>query len=227
MKKRFSGWLAALLLLALVLPLASVSAAGEKASGELKDKDGKSMGKVSLSQDNTGAVKLSVNYSGLPAGNHGVHFHATGKCDGPDFMTAGGHFNPDNKKHGGNSPDGPHAGDILMNLSAPAGGNGTFESSTNLITLSAGAKSLFDADGAALVIHANADDMSSDPAGNSGARIACTVLSLDAIASLPAAGQGGSVNASGGNELLIIAGLLVVMGGACTTLVGLRRKSNR
>jgi Cu-Zn family superoxide dismutase len=118
-----------------------------------------------------GGVTFRVIASGLPHGVHGVHVHAVGKCDPPDFASAGPHWNPTGKKHGMSNPAGPHAGD-LPNVVVKA--NGVL--GATLVLSAASMSSLIDADGAALVIHAVADDNMTDPSGNSGARIACAVL---------------------------------------------------
>jgi Cu-Zn family superoxide dismutase len=98
-----------------------------------------------------------------------------GKCDGPDFASAGGHFNPQSRQHGALNPQGPHAGD-LPNITIGTDGKGRLESTTELISLLGGASVVFDADGSAIVIHAAPDDFRTDPTGNSGARIACGVI---------------------------------------------------
>ena len=121
------------------------------------------------------AMRVLVDAQGLPAGVKGVHIHAVGKCDPPDFTSAGSHFNPQGKQHGALNPQGPHAGD-LPNLTVGADGKGRLESTTELVTLLGGPHSAFDADGSALVIHAAPDDFRTDPTGNSGARIACGVI---------------------------------------------------
>jgi len=118
-----------------------------------------------------GGVSFRISATGLPHGLHGIHIHTVGRCDPPDFASAGPHWNPLGKKHGLNSPAGPHAGD-LPNVEVAA--NGVLAAT---VTVSgASMMSLLDADGAALVIHANADDYMTDPSGNSGARIACAVI---------------------------------------------------
>ncbi len=147
------------------------------------DSSGNRVGVVELEQTASG-VRVTVQVAGIPAGTHGIHFHAVGKCDTPDFMSAGGHFNPTSKKHGLDSPDGPHAGD-LPNLSV-----NVYTATTDRISLTPGPATLFDADGTALVIHANPDDQVTDPAGNSGGRIACAVITQQAP-SLPNTGAGG------------------------------------
>jgi superoxide dismutase, Cu-Zn family len=119
-------------------------------------------------------LTLSIASIGLPAGSHGAHLHMTGRCEGPAFTSAGGHLNPGGKQHGTLNSAGSHTGD-LPNLTIVSNGAGTLsvELSGTRAELEA---ALFDADGTALVIHATADDYKTDPTGNSGARIACGVL---------------------------------------------------
>jgi len=119
----------------------------------------------------SGGVTLAIAVSGLPHGLHGIHVHANGRCDPPGFESAGAHWNPAVRKHGLQNPEGPHAGD-LPNISVSSSGVARETLVLGGISLAA----LADADGAALVIHAQADDYSTDPSGNSGARIACAVL---------------------------------------------------
>jgi Cu-Zn family superoxide dismutase len=152
----------------------SMAAPGSRATAELKDKDGKVVGHAMLREQSDG-VLIRLEVAGLTPGLHGVHVHAVGKCDGPAFASAGGHFNPANKKHGLKSSDGPHAGD-LPNMLVAKDGSGRFEALTDGITLRAGSLSVFDADGSAIVVHAGADDNMTDPAGNSGDRVACGVI---------------------------------------------------
>jgi Cu-Zn family superoxide dismutase len=136
----------------------------------LIDSAGQTIGTVRAWQT-AGGVSFHVAASGLPHGLHGIHVHAVGRCDPPDFTSAGAHWNPAGKKHGMNNPAGPHAGD-LPNIEVAA--NGTLSATMTLP--GASMASLLDSDGAALVIHAKADDYVTDPGGNSGARIACAVL---------------------------------------------------
>jgi len=118
-----------------------------------------------------GALQVRVQAQGLAAGTYGVHFHAVGRCDGPDFESAGPHWNPAGRQHGSLNPQGHHLGD-LPNLVVEADGGGRLEAALADTPISA----LADADGTAVVIHAAPDDYRTDPSGNSGARIACGVL---------------------------------------------------
>jgi Cu-Zn family superoxide dismutase len=125
-----------------------------------------------------GAVAFRIEAAGLSHGVHGLHVHAVGRCDPPDFASAGPHWNPADRKHGINNPAGPHAGD-LPNVTAAANGvlgETVTLSGASLVAPPGAPGALIDADGAALVIHAQADDYVTDPSGNSGPRIACAVL---------------------------------------------------
>jgi Cu-Zn family superoxide dismutase len=145
----------------------------DTASAVLKDASGKDVGKATLTVAPSG-VLVNLDLAAVPAGEHAFHIHAVGKCEPPDFKSAGPHFNPDETKHGLLNPEGPHAGD-MPNLHVPADGKLQVEILDPAVTLSAEA-ALLDADGAALVIHAAADDYKTDPAGNAGDRIACGVI---------------------------------------------------
>jgi superoxide dismutase, Cu-Zn family len=149
----------------------------EQAAAILYNADGAPIGTAQLWQDASGVVNVDIASLALPAGTHGIHFHAVGTCEGgaTAFSTAGAHYNPLNKEHGLENPNGPHAGDA-PNIVTPSSGIGKVAFSTSRVTLTPGTISLFDADGSSLVIHANADDQVSQPAGNSGARIACGVV---------------------------------------------------
>jgi Cu-Zn family superoxide dismutase len=141
---------------------------------QLIDASGKSIGSVTMSEDPNGVtVKLAA--AGLPAGVHGVHLHEAGRCDTPDFKSAGAHWNPADKKHGRDNPEGAHLGD-LANFDVAAAG----ESSTTFliggVSYGAGPQMLADADGTSIVVHAKADDYKTDPSGESGDRIACAIL---------------------------------------------------
>lgn len=112
----------------------------------------------------------------MPPGTYGAHVHTTGRCDPPDFASAGPHWNPTGQQHGKNNPRGMHKGD-LPNLMVGTDGRGSFEFTIPRASISGGAMRMLDADGAALVVHQSADDYRTDPSGNSGGRIACGVLS--------------------------------------------------
>jgi Cu-Zn family superoxide dismutase len=120
-------------------------------------------------------IKVEVKVSQLPPGLHGIHVHNVGKCEGPDFVSAGPHLNPDTKKHGKDNPDGPHAGDLL-NIKVDADGRAKATLQDAMVTLGDGPNSVFHNGGTALIIHAKEDDYKTDPAGNSGPRIACGVI---------------------------------------------------
>lgn len=131
---------------------------------------GQSIGAIRAWQT-AGGVTLRIDASGLPHGIHGIHVHSFGRCDPPDFASAGPHWNPAGKQHGMNNPAGPHAGD-LPNVEVAA--NGVLGATVTIP--GASMASLLDADGASIVIHAAADDYVTDPSGNSGPKIACAVI---------------------------------------------------
>jgi Cu-Zn family superoxide dismutase len=144
------------------------------AEAVLKDKDGKQVGVATLIETPEG-VRVALTGYRLPPGGHGLHVHAVGRCDPPDFASAGAHFNPTGKQHGRMNPAGPHAGD-LPNLVVAASGEAGLDITTKAFTLSPGPSSLLGDKGTALVVHANPDDDKTDPTGNSGGRIACGVI---------------------------------------------------
>jgi len=171
-------------------PLAFTPPAVDSASATIRNSAGQVLGTARLLQDANGVVQVTVDVTGLSAGEHGMHIHTIGKCEPADFTGAGGHFNPGGKKHGLNNPQGPHAGDLLA-LGVDASGAAHYGALTNRITVSAGAISVLDADGSALIIHASPDDQVTDPTGNSGGRIACGV-----IARAPALGSAVAASAT-------------------------------
>lgn len=141
-----------------------------KAQAELRTADGTRVG-TAVAEEIDGAIRVMVEVAGIPKGAHGTHVHAVGKCEAPDFASAGPHWNPTTHQHGKENPLGPHAGD-MPNLSVGDDGR-----DRTIFTLPAGSYTgLLDADGASLVVHAGADDYKTDPSGNSGGRIACGVF---------------------------------------------------
>jgi len=157
------------LLMLLALPTLSLA----KTKVELKDAQGKSVGTILLWDQGSG-VGLQLDLHDLTPGVHAIHFHAVPQCDAPDFKSAGGHFNPDSKKHGFDSPNGHHAGD-MVNFTVDAQGKAEVRLEDKDVTLKDGPHSLL-SNGAAIVVHAKADDYKTDPSGNSGDRIACGVI---------------------------------------------------
>ena len=176
MTRSFSALGAAALLATGSIAIAATppAATSRLASATLATGAGAAAGSAEIVTARAGNPVLRVKVSGLPAGSHGVHIHTTGKCEGPAFTTAGGHLNPAGHQHGKDNPAGSHLGD-LPNIVVGEHGNGelALPLSVDAATLRA---ALFDADGAAIVVHAKADDYRTDPSGNSGERIACGVL---------------------------------------------------
>jgi superoxide dismutase, Cu-Zn family len=163
-------------LLCICAAAALADTAPKSAHADIVNAQGAKIGTAKLKAV-SGGVQIAVTVSGLSAGDHGIHIHAVGKCEGPDFKTAGGHFNPTNAHHGVNNAmdPHPHAGD-LPNLTVAADGKGSASVLDKDVTLGDGPNSLFHDGGTSLVIHAKADDLMSDPSGNSGDRVACGVI---------------------------------------------------
>lgn len=158
---------------AVLLATASAADADRPASTMIKDAAGTNVGVARLTDTPNGTI-VSIDFAGMPPGTHAVHIHEVGKCE-PPFTSAGGHFNPTRKEHGFANENGYHAGD-LPNVVIAADGSAKVEIFVPKVRLTQGPVRLFDADGAALVVHAHADDHRTDPGGNAGDRIACGVL---------------------------------------------------
>lgn len=160
---------------AIVLSAAAFAQSAPSATAEFIDASGKPVGRATLTQTPNG-VLIAVDVKGVPPGEHAFHVHQKGVCDAPGkFMSAGGHFEPQGKKHGYMTEGGPHSGDMPNQF---VGADGVLKANiiNPNVSLGSGANSLFGPDGTALVIHAKADDYKSQPAGEAGDRIACAVI---------------------------------------------------
>lgn len=145
---------------------------GAVAGASLKNAEGRIVGEANATRED-GLVRVRLTVRGFAPGTYAVHLHETGRCEAPDFASAGAHWNPEGRQHGRLNPRGPHAGD-LPNLEVRANGTGRIDFDAPVPA--ADAHPLLDADGTAIVIHARPDDHRTDPSGNSGDRIACGVL---------------------------------------------------
>lgn len=147
----------------------------EKMSFPIINVQGVEIGKLEIISLEQGGVGVQVDVIDLTPGIHAMHFHEFGRCDAPDFKSAGGHYNPTGVAHG-HIDNGPHAGD-MMNVEVEADGRGEFEVQNTKVNLKTGdLPALMDSDGTALIIHAAADDYKSQPSGAAGPRVACAII---------------------------------------------------
>lgn len=144
------------------------------ANADLRDVSGRSLATASLEQED-GGVRVRLSARGMAPGAYGAHIHLAGLCEAPAFASAGAHWNPTSRQHGRDNPAGSHLGD-MPNLVVGTDGTGSIAFLSPGARL-AGPSGVMDADGAAVIVHAAADDYRTDPSGNSGARIACGVVS--------------------------------------------------
>lgn len=146
---------------------------GDSAGANLAEPGGRVVGRATVAQESGGA-RVVIEVENMAAGTYGAHIHRTGRCEGPAFESAGAHWNPTGQQHGFRNPSGRHRGD-LPNLVVGANGRGRLAFTIRAAQVR-GENGMLDADGAAIMLHAQPDDYRTDPSGNSGARIACGVL---------------------------------------------------
>lgn len=176
-RNRLGGenWMKKVLLIGFMVLLAGCAEENpKKLDVKMFNADGDSLGTIKL-QEQAKGLKLKVDLEGLEPGVHGIHIHSVGKCKAPDFKSAGNHYNPDDKEHGLLHPKGAHAGD-LSNLIVKDSGNVKATLTAKDVTLRKGKTTLFTQKGTSIIVNQNQDDGMTQPAGDSGKRIACGVI---------------------------------------------------
>ncbi len=157
--------------------LPAMAAKKDAVTVDLKTSTGQDAGTATFAPAKDNGIAIHLKLKNLPAGEHAVHIHEHPMCDAPDFKTAGGHFNPDAKKHGTENPMGHHNGDLPHNVTAGADGTAKANFHVSYLSLNpTAANSLFANGGTSIMVHEKADDMKTDPTGNAGGRIACGVI---------------------------------------------------
>lgn len=153
-------------------PNKTAATKGSSAMAAIKPSSGSTVSGSAIFKEKNGGVEVTIEVKGAKPGLHGVHLHENGDCSAADAKSAGGHFNPDHTNHGAPTADPHHAGD-LGNITIGANGAGKLKIFVKGLTVAAGDHSVV---GRAVIVHADPDDLKSQPAGNAGARFGCGVV---------------------------------------------------
>ncbi len=158
----------------LLTACAGMEASGPRADATLEPRSGSSVSGTVSFREVGGKVRVEARVAGLTPGEHGFHIHESGDCSAPDAMSAKGHFNPAGKSHGHHGGNDRHAGD-MPNLVADSGGKAVLTADLDMLSLNEGPAGILKR---SVVIHADPDDYKSQPAGNSGKRVACGTIRM-------------------------------------------------